>query len=125
MSKPEPEAPELPELAPLPKDQRFSLAVIAGSQAGSVFPITKARIYLGRGSAMDVQIKDSEVSRRHAMLEVRKGAVVLVDLGCHQRHLGRRREGRGGRDSEPGRVHPRFDHPDADRDRRRRGITPA
>ncbi len=78
----EPEDAELPELAPLPKDQRFSLAVIAGSQAGSVFPITKPRIYLGRGSAMDVQIKDSEVSRKHAMLEVRQGKVVLVDLGA-------------------------------------------
>ena len=78
----EPESPELPELAPLPKDQRFSLAVIAGSQAGSVFPITKSRIYLGRGSTMDIQIKDSEVSRRHAMLEVRKGAVVLIDMGA-------------------------------------------
>lgn len=80
--EPEPEAPELPDLAPLPKDQRFSLAVIAGSQAGSVFPITKPRVYLGRGSSMDVQIKDSEVSRRHAMLEVRKGQVVLVDMGA-------------------------------------------
>ena len=80
--EPEPEAPELPELAPLPKDQRFSLAVIAGSQAGSVFPITKPRVYLGRGSTMDVQIKDSEVSRRHAMLEVRKGKVVLIDMGA-------------------------------------------
>ena len=28
--EPEPEAPELPELAPLPKDQRFSLAVKIG-----------------------------------------------------------------------------------------------
>jgi len=80
--EPEPEAPELPELAPLPKDQRFSLAVIAGSQAGSVFPITKPRVYLGRGSTMDIQIKDSEVSRRHAMLEVRKDMVVLVDMGA-------------------------------------------
>ena len=78
----EPEAPELPELPPLPKDQRFSLAVIAGSQAGSVFPITKPRVYLGRGSAVDVQIKDSEVSRRHAMLEIRGGTVMLVDLGA-------------------------------------------
>ena len=79
---PEPEDAELPELPPLPKDQRFSLAVIAGSQAGSVFPITKPRIYLGRGSAMDVQIKDSEVSRRHAMLEVHKAKVMLIDMGA-------------------------------------------
>ena len=78
----EPEAPELPELEPLPKHQRFSLAVIAGSQAGSVFPITKPRVYLGRGSAMDLQIKDSEVSRRHAMIEVRKGKVMLIDMGA-------------------------------------------
>ena len=78
----EPEAPELPDLAPLPKDQRFSLAVIAGSQAGSVIPIAKPRVYLGRGSAMDVQVKDSEVSRKHAMIEVRSGKVVLVDLGA-------------------------------------------
>jgi hypothetical protein len=78
----EPEAPELPELAPLPRDQRYSLAVIAGSQAGNVFPITKPRVYLGRGSAVDVQIKDSEVSRKHAMVEVRGEKVVLVDLGA-------------------------------------------
>jgi predicted Zn finger-like uncharacterized protein len=78
----EPEAPELPQLPPLPRDQRFSLAVIAGSQAGSVFPITKSRVYLGRGSAADVQVKDSEVSRKHAMLEVRGAKVVLVDLGA-------------------------------------------
>jgi predicted Zn finger-like uncharacterized protein len=77
-----PDVPELPELPPLPRDQRYSLAVIAGSQAGSVFPITKPRVYLGRGTAADVQVKDSEVSRKHAMLEVRGGKVVLVDLGA-------------------------------------------
>ncbi len=78
----EPEAPELPELAPLPPEQRYSLAVIAGSQAGSVFPITKPRVYLGRGSAMDIQVKDSEVSRKHAMIEVRGSEVMLIDLGA-------------------------------------------
>jgi len=78
----EPEAPELPELPPLPPDQRYSLAVIAGSQAGSVFPITKPRVYLGRGTSMDIQIKDSEVSRKHAMIEVRGDGVMLIDLGA-------------------------------------------
>lgn len=76
----EAEAPELPQLAPLPRDMRFSLAVIAGAQAGSVFQITKPRVFLGRGSAMDVQIKDSEVSRRHAMLELRGDHATLIDL---------------------------------------------
>ncbi|MFV2072712.1 MAG: FHA domain-containing protein [Thermoanaerobaculales bacterium] len=78
----EPEAAELPALPPLPGDQRFSLAVIAGTQAGTVFPLTKPRVYLGRGSAMDIQIKDSEVSRQHAMIEVRGEQVALVDLGA-------------------------------------------
>jgi predicted Zn finger-like uncharacterized protein len=80
--RPEPEPAELPELAPLPTDLRFSLAIIAGAQAGSVFPITKPRVYLGRGSSMDVQIKDSEVSRRHAMIEIRGEVATLVDLGA-------------------------------------------
>ena len=78
----EPEAPELPKLGPLPPDKRYSLAVIAGSQAGSVFPITKPRVYLGRGSSMDIQIKDSEVSRKHSMIEVRGPEVMLIDLGA-------------------------------------------
>jgi len=81
-SQMEPEAPELPALSPLPRDERYSLAVIAGTQAGSVFPITKPRVYLGRGSAMDVQVKDSEVSRRHAMIEIRAEGAVLLDLGA-------------------------------------------
>jgi predicted Zn finger-like uncharacterized protein len=78
----EPESPELPQLAPLRPDIRYSLAVIAGTQAGSVFQIAKPRIYLGRGSAMDIQLQDSEVSRRHAMLEIRGDVVTLVDLGA-------------------------------------------
>lgn len=80
--RPEPEPAELPDLAQLPTDLRFSLAVIAGSQAGSVFPVTKPRVYLGRGSSMDVQLKDSEVSRRHAMIEIRGEVATLIDLGA-------------------------------------------
>ena len=78
----EPESPELPTLAPLRNDMRYSLAVIAGGQSGSVFQITKPRVYMGRGSAMDVQLQDSEVSRRHCMLEIREDVATLVDLGA-------------------------------------------
>jgi len=77
----EPEPPELPALAPLPKDMRFALAVISGDQAGSVFKITKPRSFIGRGPDMDIQIIDREVSRRHAMLEIRGEAGQIVDLG--------------------------------------------
>ena len=31
---------------------------------------------------MDIQIKDSEVSRKHSMIEVRGPEVVLIDLGA-------------------------------------------
>jgi predicted Zn finger-like uncharacterized protein len=77
----EPESAELPELAPIPKDLRVSLAVIAGAQAGSVFTVTKPRVFLGRGSSMDIQLKDAEVSRKHAMLEIRGDVATLVDMG--------------------------------------------
>lgn len=78
----ESENPELPSLPPLPPELRFSLAVIAGSQAGAVFKIHKPRIYLGRGTAVDIRLADGESSRRHAMIEVRGEKVTLVDLGA-------------------------------------------
>lgn len=65
----------------LPPDHRYSLAVIAGGQAGTVFQLHKANTVLGRGSAMDIQLRDSEVSRRHARLEICDGDVILTDLG--------------------------------------------
>jgi len=77
----EPEPPELPQLAPLERDLRYSLAVIAGSQAGSVFTISSPRIYIGRGSSADVQLKDAEISRRHAMIEIRGEEATVSDLG--------------------------------------------
>lgn len=77
----EPEVPELPALAPLPSSLRFSLAVIAGPQAGSVFPVTRPRSFLGRGANMDVQLRDTETSRRHAMLEIRGEEATVVDVG--------------------------------------------
>ncbi len=75
-----PEPNGLPQLAPIPRDLRLSLAVIAGPQAGTVFPVSKSRVYIGRGSGMDVQLKDGEVSRRHAMLELQGTDVTLSDL---------------------------------------------
>ena len=80
---PAPPEPDLSKsLPPLPTDPRYSLAVIAGTQAGTVFQINKARVLLGRGSAMDIQLRDSEVSRRHAALEIRDPRVTLTDLGA-------------------------------------------
>jgi hypothetical protein len=67
-------------LPALPSDSRYSLAVIAGGQAGSVFQLHKPRVLVGRGSAMDIQLRDSEVSRRHVAIEIRDLDVELIDL---------------------------------------------
>ncbi len=71
----------LPQLAPLPVNRRYSLAVIIGANAGQIYTVTKPRTVLGRGAESDVQLHDSEVSRRHAMLEIRGDDGLLVDLG--------------------------------------------
>ncbi|MGE5236649.1 MAG: FHA domain-containing protein [Acidobacteriota bacterium] len=70
----------LPELAPLPGNRRFSLAVILGSSSGQIFPVNKPRVILGRAAGTDIQLQDSEVSRRHAMLEIRDDVATLIDL---------------------------------------------
>lgn len=75
-----PENPELPPLPELPRDIRFSLAILAGDDAGRVHTLTKPRVYLGRGAGSDIQIRDAEVSRRHAMLEIRGEQATLTDL---------------------------------------------
>lgn len=72
---------DLPQLAPLPRDRRYSLAVILGADAGKVFRLTSPRTVLGRGADCDVHLTDSEVSRRHAMLEIRGDEITLKDLG--------------------------------------------
>ncbi len=75
------EESDLPQLAPLATSRRYSLAVIMGANAGQIYTVTKPRTVLGRGTESDVQLQDSEVSRKHAMLEIRGDEAVVVDLG--------------------------------------------
>jgi predicted Zn finger-like uncharacterized protein len=71
----------LPQLAPLPTHRRYSLAVIMGANAGQIYTVTKPRTVLGRGTESDIQLQDSEVSRKHAMLEIRGDEAMVVDMG--------------------------------------------
>ena len=64
----------------LPKDKRFSLAVIQGAATGQIFPITKTRTVIGRSGA-DVNLDDPESSRQHAALEIVGDVAILRDLG--------------------------------------------
>jgi len=64
----------------LPKDKRFSLAVIQGAATGQIFPIAKTRTVIGRSGA-DINIDDPEASRQHAAIEIMGDTAVLPDLG--------------------------------------------
>jgi len=75
------EEASLPELAPLPVNRRYSLAVILGANAGQIFPVSQPRVVLGRGVNCDIQLQDSEISRRHAMLEIKSDVATVIDLG--------------------------------------------
>src|SRR5262245_44553336 len=53
----------------LASDKVLSLVVIDGPLKGRVFPLTKAKVLLGRSEA-DIVLEDSEISRKHCALEV-------------------------------------------------------
>ena len=72
----------------LPADQKLSLAVIAGPDAGRMFVIEKPRVVLGRED-VDLELDDPEVSRQHAAIEVVGDRVTVVDLGsANGTHVG-------------------------------------
>ncbi len=64
----------------LPEDQEISLKVLEGAEQGTVYPVTKPRITIGRANA-DVNIDDRMASRLHCALEVSDDGVILRDLG--------------------------------------------
>jgi predicted Zn finger-like uncharacterized protein len=64
----------------LPKDRRFSLAVIQGAGTGQIHQITTSRTVIGRSGA-DFNIDDPEASRQHASLDIVGEGAVLRDLG--------------------------------------------
>ena len=64
----------------LPQDLKLSLAVIAGPDAGRIFPIEKPRVVIGR-EGVDLALDDPEVSRQHAAIEVSGERVLVLDLG--------------------------------------------
>ena len=67
-------------LLQLPKDKRFSLAVIQGAATGQIFSISKTRTIIGRTGA-DINLDDPEASRQHAAVEIVGDVALLRDLG--------------------------------------------
>jgi len=67
-------------LVELPRDKRYSLAVLQGVSTGHIFPLSKVRNTIGRAGA-DVTIDDAEASRVHAAVEILGEHAILRDLG--------------------------------------------
>jgi predicted Zn finger-like uncharacterized protein len=64
----------------LPKDKRFSLAVIQGAATGQIFQVTKTRTTLGRAGS-DINLDDPEASRQHAVVEILGDHAIVRDMG--------------------------------------------
>lgn len=67
-------------LVELPKDKRYSIAVLQGVSTGQIFPLSKVRTTMGRAGA-DITIDDAEASRVHAAVEILGEHAILRDLG--------------------------------------------
>jgi hypothetical protein len=76
-----PPAPKrVPSPLRMPADLKLSLAVIAGPDAGKIFPIERPRVVIGRED-VDFALDDPEISRHHAAIEVSGEQITLLDLG--------------------------------------------
>jgi predicted Zn finger-like uncharacterized protein len=64
----------------LPKDKRFSLAIIQGAATGQIYQIAKTRTTIGRSGA-DINLTDPEASRSHAVVEIFGDRCILRDQG--------------------------------------------
>jgi predicted Zn finger-like uncharacterized protein len=67
-------------LLQMPRDRRFSLAVIQGAATGQIYPIAQTRTLIGRSDA-DINLDDPEASRQHAAVEIVGDVAILRDLG--------------------------------------------
>lgn len=63
----------------LPTNQEISLKVLEGHEKGTIYPIHKPRITIGRANS-DVIINDMLSSRIHCALEVSDQTILLRDL---------------------------------------------
>ncbi len=65
---------------PMPRDRRISLALLSGPDTGKVLLCSTSRAVIGRAGT-DIPIQDDEISRRHALIEIRDDRYFLKDLG--------------------------------------------
>ena len=63
----------------MPTDRRISLAVLSGPEQGRMVSIDRPRVVIGRSDA-ELVLSDSEISRRHAVIEIYGDRFVVRDL---------------------------------------------
>ena len=63
----------------LPTAKKIVLTILSGPAKGETHTLSKPRVVLGRKGA-DVALNDSEISRKHCLLEVRDTYINLKDL---------------------------------------------
>lgn len=62
---------------------RYELAIVSGPHAGSRFPLTTARVSLGRGSDASVRVPDPWLSRRHVDIFLDGDQVTITNLSTN------------------------------------------
>ena len=63
------------------RSSALELHVVGGPAAGTALPLDRGRHVVGRGGAATVRLDDPDVSRRHLLVEVGTGDLMVRDLG--------------------------------------------
>lgn len=80
MGKPRPTPPPPAERQPRGSQLRFFLDGHSGEVRGKRFPLHQQAL-IGRDVKADINLRDGQVSRRHAMILVESEGIVIRDLG--------------------------------------------
>lgn len=66
----------------MPANLDVMVVVVDGKEIGREYPITKAKVVVGRdGGNADIQVNDAGISRQHAEISLDKTSWYLRDLG--------------------------------------------
>ena len=66
----------------MPADLDVMVVIVDGKEIGREYPITKAKVIVGRdGGNADIQVDDAGISRQHAEISLDKTNWYLRDLG--------------------------------------------
>ena len=64
----------------LSSDKKYALVILNGEEPGKVVPLEKPRTVIGRAGC-DLELKDPQLSRQHALIAINGTSVRLEDLG--------------------------------------------